>query len=239
MTTDTLTEAQLAPGDDWQSSPPAARSLRRRDVVSLLGLVAAVGVVAWLVIPSGSPKLRLPGNATSSQTSRFAGATLSPVNPAPPLSLRSYLGDQVNVGAYRGSAVLVTFLYTHCPDVCPLTAAKLHNALLSMPAKEASHVEIIAVSVDPRGDNRVTVKDFLRAHAMTGRMKYLIGSPSELGRVWAAWNVGSQRESASPALVAHSALVYGISASGKLITIYPASFDPADIVHDVARLAAS
>ncbi len=50
--------------------------------------------------------------------------------------------------------------------------------------------------------------------------------------------MGSNREAGQPQLVAHSALVYGISASGRLTTIYPASFEPSQIVHDVPRLAA-
>lgn len=239
MSTGAVNKREAAPSEDWQSSPHTQPSLRKRDLGGLLGLVALVGLVAWLVIPSGAPKLKLPGNASSSQTSRFAGATLSPVSAPPPLSLRNYVGDPVNVRDYRGRAVLVTFLYTHCVDVCPLITANLHNALLRMPTSEARHLEIIAVSVDPLGDNRATVAAFLRAHEMTGRMKYLVGPQGELGRVWAAWNVGSRRDSGNPEAVAHSALVYGISASGRLMTIYQANFNPADIVHDVARLAAN
>jgi cytochrome oxidase Cu insertion factor (SCO1/SenC/PrrC family) len=49
--------------------------------------------------------------------------------------------------------------------------------------------------------------------------------------------VGSKREAGQPDLVAHSALVYGVSASGRLTTVYPATFAPEQIVHDVPRLA--
>lgn len=236
MSTDTLTGPKTVSGKDEQSLPTAPPSLRRREIVGLLALVAIAGVVAWLAIPSQAPKLNLPGDVSSHQSALFAGATLSPVNSTPPLSLRDYLGDPVNVRDYRGRAVFVTFLYTHCADVCPLIAANLHDALLRMPASQAARLEIIAVSVDPRGDNRQAVATFLHLHDMTGRMKYLIGSQAELARVWAAWNVGSERESANPAAVAHSALVYGVSASGKLRTVYQANFNPADIVRDAAKL---
>ena len=69
-------------------------------------------------------------------------------------------------------------------------------------------------------------------------MQYLIGSAAELSPTWAAWNVGSEREVGQPDLVAHDALVYGISASGRLTTIYPATFEPSEIAHDVPKLAA-
>ena len=70
-------------------------------------------------------------------------------------------------------------------------------------------------------------------------MQYLVGSAAQLAPVWKAWNVGSQRDSTNPEFVAHSALVYGVSGSGKLMTIYPSNFKPADIEHDVPKLAAS
>ena len=40
---------------------------------------------------------------------------LDPPKPAPPLALRNYLGQPVNIDSYRGKVVLVTFLYTTCP----------------------------------------------------------------------------------------------------------------------------
>ena len=176
--------------------------------------------------------------ATSVRTSRFAGLAIVPAKAAPPLTLANYLGAPVDLAAYRGRAVLVTFLYTHCPDICPLIASRLHTALLTMGAAERREVQIIAVSVDPRGDTRSTVAQFLASHEMTGRMQYLIGSTAQLERVWAAWGIDAQRD-ANPELVAHSALIYGITAAGRIATIYPSNFAPSQIVHDVPRLAAA
>ena len=113
----------------------------------------------------------------------MAGTALTPVKRAPVLALRNYLGDPVNLARYRGKAVLVSFLYTHCIDVCPLVTANL-GVVLQRLGPEASRVQVIAVSVDPRGDTRKTVTAFLRLHHMTGRMKYLIGSASQLAPVW-------------------------------------------------------
>ena len=137
----------------------------------------------------------------------------------------------------RGKAVLVTFIYTHCPDVCPLIVSHLHAAQDEL-GPERQKLQIIAVSVDPRGDTPKTVAAFLKAHQMTGRMRYLIGSRSQLERVWRAWFITSKTDPKKPDLVAHSALVYGISGSGKITTLYPASFATQQIVHDVPLLAA-
>jgi protein SCO1 len=87
--------------------------------------------------------------------------------------------------------VLLTFIYTHRPDVCPLIVANLHNALVRL-GPDANKVQIVAVSVDPKGDTPKTVKAFLAAREMTGRMEYLIGTPKQLAPVWKAYGVEVQ-----------------------------------------------
>jgi protein SCO1/2 len=211
-------------------------ALRRRDLAGLAVFLAAAGALAAILI-HGPASAKVLGSS-SVRSSAYAGFVLNPPRPAPPLALKSYLGVPVDLAEYRGKAVLVTFLYTHCPDVCPLMTSKLHTALGAMTARERREVAIIAVSVDPRGDTPATVRAFLAAHEMTGRMQYLLGSAAVLARVWAQWGVGSRRDAGNPELVAHTALIYGITADGKIKTIYSSSFAPSDIVADVPRLAA-
>src|ERR1700722_5137514 len=148
-------------------------ALRRRDLLLLVALLVAVGVVTAILIRSPGAQ-KAPGGAVATKSTHLEGLLLAPAKPAPPLALRNYLGTPVNVTSYRGKAVLVTFLYTHCPDVCPLITSMLHAALSEMPASEPREVQIVAVSVDPRGDTPSTVAQFLADHLMTGRMQYLI-----------------------------------------------------------------
>jgi protein SCO1/2 len=216
---------------------PSGRRFRRLDLLLLVVFLAAAGALAAILIHGKAPAKVL--GSTSVKSSRYAGYALEPARTAPPLALKNYLGVPVNIADYRGKAVLVTFLYTHCPNVCPIIASTLHTALEQMPAGERRQVQIITVSVDPRGDTPASVAQFLAAHEMTGQIQYLLGSARALARVWSQWGVGSQRDSGNPEVVAHTALIYGITAHGKLKTVYSSSFAPSDIVHDVARLAAA
>ncbi len=197
--------------------------------------IAAILVLATVLISNGG-KPALPGNATSSKSARFAGLAIHPVRQAPSIDLTNNLGQPVTLSQFRGKVVLVTFLYTHCPDVCPLIAGNLHTTLKEL-GPRAGDVQLIAISADPHGDTPAAVTRFLSDHELTGEMQYLVGSAPQLSRTWKAWNVGSSREANTPALVAHTALVYGISASGRLTTIYNADFRPSQIVHDVPILA--
>jgi protein SCO1/2 len=218
------TEGQDAPG-----------GLNPRVLLSLLALVVIAGGVALLTT---SGKSKQPAGAKTATGTAFQaqGVFSSPVA-SPPIALRNYLGQPVNLDSYRGKAVLVTFLYTNCPDVCPLITSNLRVAQNLMTPSVRSKVQIIAVSVDPKGDTPKAVGSFLERHGMTGRMQYLIGSAHELARVWKAWGVGSERDAEQPQFVNHSGIIYGISASGKRTTFYAPNFKPAEIAHDVPLLA--
>jgi protein SCO1 len=226
------------------AGPPIADAAGQGRGVAKLALpvivILAILGGATVLLLGGTSKQALPGNAAAGKTARFDGSTLSPVLPAPPLNtLRNYNGASFDLAAARGKAVFVTFLYTHCPDVCPLIASNLHNAYASMTPALRRRVAIVAVSVDPRGDTAGTASAFVRRHELTGEASYLLGSASQLVPVWRAWNVGSEQDVSRPDLVNHSALIYGVSAAGKLTTIYAANFSPGEIVHDASVLLAS
>jgi protein SCO1 len=177
-------------------------------------------------------------STTSSSSANFEGISAKPQKPAPATVLQDSLGHRIDLSQYRGKAVLVTFIYTHCPDVCPLIVGNLHTAQAELGPK-ASDLQIVAVSVDPTGDTPSTVNAFLKQHQMTGRMEYLIGSRPQLEKTWTDWDIlaKSSPKKGNPDLVEHSALIYGIDASGKITTLYPANFKPQQIVHDVPILA--
>jgi protein SCO1 len=210
-------------------------TINSRMLLSLLALVVVAGVVAALTVNNGPSKA---ATAKAHAADFDAAGLLTPPRAAPPLTLHNYMGQLVNLESYRGKAVLVTFLYTNCPDICPLITSNLRVALNLLGPAAASKVQIIAVSVDPRGDTPKAVAAFLARHEMTGRMQYLIGSAKELAPVWQAWGVGSSRDAEQPQFINHTGIVYGITGSGDRLTVYSPEFRPAEIAHDVPLLAA-
>jgi protein SCO1/2 len=206
-------------------------------------LLAAAALLAALIPLSGcggSAHATTHATTTSSANSAssgWAGAVANPPFAAKPIKLNNWDGTPVDLSKYHGKAVLVLFIYDHCPDTCPLMVGHLHSAQAEL-GPQAKKMQIVAVSVDPRGDTPKTVRHFLQVHQMLGRMNYLIGSRSQLQPVWKRWGILAKADPTSPDAVEHSALIYGITASGKVTTLYPSNFKPSDIVHDVPRLAA-
>jgi protein SCO1/2 len=215
--------------------------MKRQGLVTraLRSLPMFVVLIAGAAAPlAGCSSAKQSAQAQTAHASFEAAGVLSPVTAAPPLALRNYLGQPVNIDSYRGRAVLVTFLYTHCPDVCPLIASNLGVADRLLPVAVAARTVMIAVSVDPRGDTPKAVAAFLAHHQVTGRLQYLIGSAHELARVWKAWGVGSERDLQNPEQVNHTGIVYGVTGSGERLTLYASNFQPAEIAHDIPLLAA-
>jgi len=205
----------------------------------MLTALAGVGALAGC---GGSSSTSDPQASTTTNSAGvpadYAGATANPSKPAPPLKLDDSLGKPVNIDDYRGKAVLVTFLYAHCPDICPLIVSNMRAAQNEL-GSQAKDMQIIAVSVDPKGDTPQTVNAFLKDHQMTDRMEYLIGSRPQLNNVWLDWNITSRTDPKNRELLEHSALIYGISGSGEITTLYPSNFKPQQIMHDVPVLADS
>ena len=167
---------------------------------------------------------------------RFAGGELDPPQPTPDFTLTDQSGQKVSMGDQRGKLVLLTFLYTNCPDVCPLITQNLNEALQMLGAKR-DDVRVLAVSVDPEGDTPKSVDEYAKAHHLLPEFRYLLGSRDELTKVWRAYDVAAV--ASDPELVDHTAYTMLVDRSGEGRVIYDSSVKARDVVHDVDELLLS
>jgi protein SCO1 len=191
-----------------------------------------LALAALLVLSAGCGSSRPTLAEAPQNASGFAGTELDPPHPADPISLRDASGRRYTLSARKGRYVLVTFLYTHCPDVCPLIASSLNTVLRTAGPK--SKLEVLAVSVDPKGDTAAAVRAYARRMHLDPRFHYLIGTRAELGRVWAAWHVLSVRK--APNLVDHIAYTALVDAKGNERVVYDAQVNAAQVLHDLRVL---
>ena len=160
----------------------------------------------------------------------FAGGELTPPRPAPPLSLRDASGRRFALSAQRGRYILVTFLYTHCPDVCPLIASNLNTVVRTLGPK----IEVLAVSVDPKGDTVTTVRAYEKRMHLEPQFHFLIGTRAELSPVWSAWHVVAVNR--KPDLVDHVAYTALIDPTGKQRLLYDSQVNAQQVLHDLRLL---
>ena len=190
-----------------------------------------VVVLAALLAGCGSSAAKVEAPPAPKRT--FAGAQLTPPKPAPPISLHDASGAPVTLAGERGRYVLVTFLYTHCPDVCPLIAQNLNTVLRSL-GSDAGQVRVLAVSVDPKGDTPAAVKAYAKRMHLVPHFRYLIGTRPALRRAWVAWHVLAVAESAD--LVDHVAYTALVDPAGKERLLYGGQVHAQDVLHDLRIL---
>jgi protein SCO1/2 len=164
----------------------------------------------------------------------FTGTPVPGTPQAPDFTLVDQSGAQVALSAQRGSLVLLTFLYTNCPDVCPLIAQNLNTVLRQLTPQQLVRVRVLAVSVDPAGDTPANVSAFVRRHRLLPAFRYLTGARPELEDIWGAYHIAAQPISSS--FSEHTAATYLIDAAGRERVLYTAVATPADVEHDIHQL---
>jgi protein SCO1/2 len=163
----------------------------------------------------------------------YSGTELTPLSAAPNFALRDQNGRTVTVVGERGHWTVVTFLYTKCPDVCPLIAASLNRALRS-DAGHAAGLRVLAVSVDPARDTQSAVQRYAVTHRLAPGFHFLIGSASQLERVWAAYHVAARPGPRGS--VTHSTFEILIDPQGQERLLYDATITTADLAGDLSKL---
>jgi len=111
---------------------------------------AMVLVGAALASCDGGPKLHF--NAVDVTGSPIGG----------PLELADASGKPRKLADFRGKVVIVDFGYTQCPDVCPTTLADINSALKKL-GPDASRVQVLFVTVDPKRDKPELLREYLAA----------------------------------------------------------------------------
>lgn len=167
------------------------------------------------------------------KTSQFSGTVLTPSSQAPNFALEDQSGHMVSVAQQRGHWFVVTFLYTRCPDVCPLIAANLNGAIGTAAGKKAG-LRVLAVSVDPAHDTLAAVRRYAVVHRLAPSFHFLIGSRAELEPVWKAYHVAARP--GPKGTITHSTYEMLIDPQGKERLLYDATITSAELSGDLAKL---
>jgi protein SCO1/2 len=87
--------------------------------------------------------------------------------PAPDFRLQDAEGHVVRLSDFRGKVVVLHFIYTSCPDLCPLHAeliAKIQSMVNLTPMKEV--VRFISITTDPSKDRGEVLRDYGPKHGL-------------------------------------------------------------------------
>jgi protein SCO1/2 len=167
------------------------------------------------------------------ESADYRGTPVAEEIEAPAFALRDQGGRRVSLADYRGRWVIVGFLYTSCPDVCPVITLNLNNAIAT-PEGRRARLAVLTVSVDPARDTAAAVRRFARAHRLRADYRYLIGREAELAPVWRAYHVAILP--GPKGSITHSTFQLLIDPEGRERLAYDSTVRAADVAHDLALL---
>jgi len=102
----------------------------------------AVAALAALVLGCGGPALPILGDV-------------------PAFALVDQQGKPVGVDALRGKTSIVNFIFTRCPDVCPVLTARMRDVEREL---GSGPVTLMSISVDPATDTPDVLQRYATEH---------------------------------------------------------------------------
>lgn len=167
---------------------------------------------------------------------QFRGVQIDPPVPAPRFQLIDQDGGVFDLEDQRGSLLLISFGYTNCPDVCPVTLTKYKRIRQELGSR-AGEVRFLMVTVDPERDSPQRLKTYL--DGFDAEIIGLTGTQAEMESVWASFNVYRQKRdqgSAAGYQLDHTSITYLIDRAGNWRLTYPFEMDSEALVADLRHL---
>ena len=101
---------------------------------------------------------------------------------APVFALRDAAGRTISSSDLCGKVVVLNFVYTNCPDVCPLHAeriAEVQGMVNQTPMRD--RVRFITVTTDPRNDTPAVMRTYGENHGLDSvNWSFLTSGPKRL-----------------------------------------------------------
>ena len=125
----------------------------------------------------------------------------------------------VNLSDHRGKVVLLFFGYTSCPDVCPLSLARIGACLSSLEDEYAGQVSAMFITLDPERDTPERMQRY--AGYFHPRIVGLTGDAEAIDDVTGRYGIGYERsvapESALGYSISHPDTILLVDAEGALV----------------------
>lgn len=100
----------------------------------------------------------------------------------PNVTLTSHEGKQVRFfdDLIKGKVVMVNFIFTSCPDVCPLETARLREVQKLLGDRVGKDVFMYSISIDPLTDTPAVLKAYAEKFQVGPGWTFYTGKPEEI-----------------------------------------------------------
>jgi protein SCO1/2 len=219
----------------------ALATLAPGDLINSTLVVFSNGAHLTNIKKVGTAPLEKPPTEAPMPTASSGFELLKPGDPVPAASFVDQDGKKRTFAAFKGSPVVMTFIYTKCPlpTFCPLMDrhfATLQKTLKADPA--LANVHLVTVSFDPATDT----PPVLKAHARTlgadlTRWTFLTGERDAIDQFAARFGVSVARAMNDPRDITHNLRTVIVKPDGTLAKTYTGNdWSPDQVLADLRAL---
>jgi protein SCO1 len=170
----------------------------------------------------------------------FAGVAPTPIGPAPDFALTDENGQPFKLSDLRGKWILLTYGYTHCPDVCPLNLSHLRD-VKKIVDPNGDQVQAVFVTIDPERDTADIMRQYVGHfdQQFDQKFKGLTGTPQEIAQAAKAYNVKYEKKASTSAggySMGHTADVYLVDPQFNWRMTFPFGVKAEEIAADLQYL---
>ena len=151
------------------TAPALRRPLPGRRLLIALLVILFAAVVPAIVVPT--------------LMCRPADPTLDDLGAVGSFTLVDERNQPFTDAALRGHVTLVSFLFTRCDSICPVTTMKMER-LQERTFDARAHIKLASFSVDPAYDTPARLAEYAqRYHAEPARWRFVTGPPDDVRRL--------------------------------------------------------
>ena len=110
-------------------------------------------------------------------------------SPAPDFTLTDQNGVTFHMADMKGKVVLMSFIYTHCTDICPFIALKVKDAY-NLLGDDSANVVFVAVTTDPKRDIPQVTSAYSKELGLLNVWHFVSGTPKAVQAVWFSYGIG-------------------------------------------------
>jgi protein SCO1 len=161
---------------------------------------------------------------------------LPAIGPAPDFALTSQDGAEATLGSLRGKVVAVAFIYTWCPDICPMLTDKMARVQDALGKDFGTKVAFVSITIDPERDTPAALKEYARSfQANLAGWSFLTGEPAAVLEVAHRYGVAVAKQ--SDGAIDHTLLTTLIDRQGTMRVQYLGyRFDEEEFRRDLQSL---
>jgi protein SCO1/2 len=170
----------------------------------------------------GTAPLEPEPQETPSASSGFE--LLKPGEAVPDVTLVDQDGRKRDFKSFRGSNVVLTFIYTRCPmpAYCPLMDRQFAAIQRKLAGDHVNaRVHLVSVSFDPKNDTPAVLKDHARSLKADPKVwTFLTGDRDDVDKFASRFGVQVARDLNDPGNITHNLRTAIIDPDGKLVKVY-------------------